>query len=257
LSGLLAVSLRGLAFLGKVLLLLALVGGTGFGLYRAYVWVLSTDYLGVKRIEVLSARRAPVGEIQRLVHSVRGRNILSIDLDEVEQAVAGHPWVIDARAERKLPDTVRIEVTEHRERALLLMGHLYLVNDRGQVFKRADPEDQEGMPVITGISRLTYLNDQATAERQIRKALDAIDRYRSRMRPALSEINVSPRGAITLYHRRGGLAVRVGKELTEARLRKMDAVWAALGPDVSRARVLFLDNEARTDRVTVRMGSYQ
>jgi len=50
--------------------------------------------------------------------------------------------------------------------------------------------------------------------------------------------------------------VRVGTELTEERMEKMDAVWAALGPDVRRARVLYLDNVARKDRVTVRMGGY-
>jgi hypothetical protein len=49
----------------------------------------------------------------------------------------------------------------------------------------------------------------------------------------------------------------MGNEITDERLKKLDAVWTALGPDSSGARVVYLDNEARTNRVTVRMNSYQ
>ncbi len=68
-------------------------------------------------------------------------------------------------------------------------------------------------------------------------------------------MNLGPRDEITLYLRRGGQAVRLGGDVSAERLRRFDAVWTALGPEVRRARAIFLDHEIRTDRVIVRMGT--
>jgi len=238
----------------------ALVGvaliGAAFGGYHTYSRIATSSYFDVRRIEVRSTRRAPTDEVRRLVESARGKNLLTLDLDALRRAALGHPWVSEVRFERRLPNTLRVIVTEHRARALLLMGHLYLVNEDGRVFKRADQDEREGMPVITGISRMSYLEHPERAQGQIARALEALDQYYARVRPPLSEVHLGAGGEMTLYLRRGGVAVRVGTELTEERMEKMDAVWAALGPDVRRARVLYLDNVARKDRVTVRMGGY-
>jgi len=187
---------------------------------------------------------------------VKGKNILTLELEALRRTVLAHPWVRDARIERELPGTIVVQVREHKARALLMMGHLYLVNRKGQVFKRAELDEAVGMPVITGITRMDYLNHPERAREQISKALDSLDRYYDKVRPPLSEIHIGKRGEVTLHLQRGGLAVRMGEELTDERLAKLDAVWTALGPEVRRARAIFLDNVARKDRVTVRMGQY-
>lgn len=240
----------------KVTAALGLLAGAGFGGYHAYQRVMASTYFDINRVDVQGTRQAAAQDLQRLVQTVRGENIFTVDLDSVSRSIQGHPWVKAVRVRRELPGTLRVTVTEHKARSLLLMGHLYLVSSDGVVFKQADPDEQEGLPVITGISRLTYLNEPARTQARVRKALHALDRYYGKVRPALSEVHVNKEGRITLYVRRGGVAVRMGDEVSPDRLSKLDAVWAALGPDARRARVLFLDNETRTDRVTVRMGSY-
>ena len=240
----------------KVTAVLIVLAGLGVGGYISYQRVMSSTYFNVDRIELRSVRRAPAHQVRALAESARGKNILTLDLAALRRAVESHPWVKEAAVERELPRTVKVSVVEHKARALLLMGHLYLVNPEGLVFKRADPEEQEGMPVITGLSRMTYLNHPGQARKRIQKALVALDRYYSQVRPPLSEVHVSQRGQITLHLRQGGVAIRLGSELSQQRLAKLDAVCAALGPEARRARVVFLDNEARKDRVTVRMGSY-
>ena len=241
----------------KVVLVVALLAGAGVGGYVAYQRVRATTYFNIDTIEVDGARQAPVRDLTRMVATIKGQNIFSADLDTVRRSVGGHPWVKEARVSRVLPRTVRVSVVEHRAAALLLMGHLYLVSADGTVFKQADPDEQDGLPVITGLSRMTYLNQPVTARAKIDQALAALDRYYGQVRPPLSEISIGESGAITLFMRRGGVAVRMGAEVTSDRLDQLDAVWAALGPDVRRARVLFLNNEARADRVTVRMGRYE
>jgi cell division protein FtsQ len=239
------------ALVGAVLL------GAGMGGYLSYQRLMTSDTFRIQAIRVEGARNAPAEELQRLAQDLLGRHIFNADVAAARAAVMEHPWVRSASLHRRLPDTVVVEVQEHEPRALLLIGHLYLVNPEGQVFKRAAVGETAGLPVITGLARLDYLNNPQAAGERIRRALAALERYgQGRGRPPLSEINVSPRGTVTLFLQRGGVALHFGNGVSEDRLQKLDAVWAALGPETGRARAVFLDNEAHRSRVTVRMGSY-
>jgi cell division septal protein FtsQ len=175
----------------------------------------------------------------------------------LRRTVKGHPWVKEVTVLRELPHTIHLQIIEHRARGLLLMDHLYLVNSEGLVFKRADLDEQEGLVVITGIDRPSFLEQPRVAQKKLRRALQLVDRYYSQNRPQLSEIHMESGETFTLYLKRGGVAVRVGRELTDERLLKFDTVWAGLGPEAERARILFLDHETHPDRVMVRMGRYQ
>jgi cell division septal protein FtsQ len=239
----------------KVVVVLGVVGGVGVGGYYGYRRLMASTYFSVAQIEVRGAKRAPEGEVVRLVQSVKGRNIFAVDLPTVARLAKGHPWIKSARVSRELPNRLTIDVEEHHAQALLLLGHLYLVSDSGHVFKRADPEESQGLAVITGLDRAGYLGEPSSAAWHIQRAMSVLERYYRQPRPALSEVNLGPRGEVTLYLRRGGVAVRLGSDASDERLGRFDAVWAALGPEVSRARVMFLDNEIRADRVTVRMAS--
>jgi cell division protein FtsQ len=240
----------------KCAVLAALLLGVGVGGYYGYRRVAASTYFTVKAIEVRGSRRAPREEIARSVESVRGRSIFTADLEAVARAARAHPWVREARVRRELPSRIVIEVSEHRAQALLLLGHLYLVADDGEVFKRAALDEVEGLPVITGVDRLAYLSDEAPARARILRALEVLRRYYDGApRPALSEVQVGARDEVTLYLRNGGAAIRLGADPSAARLVQFDRVWAALGPDARRARVMFLDNEVRADRVTVRLGA--
>jgi cell division protein FtsQ len=239
----------------KGLALLAALGAAGLGGYHGHRRATSSTYFNVKSIVVLGTRQAPRSEIVRSVESTRGKNILSVDLKAIARAAQGHPWVKRATVRRELPDRITIEVIEHRAEAVLLLGHLYLVGADGEVFKRAALDEALGLPVITGIDRLAYLNEPAVARARMLRALETLRRYyEGAPRPPLSEVNVGERDQVTLHLRQGGIAVRLGAGGV-ARLKRFDRVWAALGPDTQRVRVVYLDNEIRADRVTVRLGA--
>ncbi len=90
----------------------------------------------------------------------------------------------------------------------------------------------------------------------MKRALEALKRYYDGApRPPLSEVAVGERDQLTLFLRQGGVALRLGASASDARLKRFDRVWAALGPDTQRVRVVYLDNEIRADRVTVRFGT--
>ncbi len=249
-------SLASVIFAAQVAGVGAVLCAAGAGGYLAYERLMGSSIFMVQKIRVEGTRRADATNIRRLAAKVAGRHIFSADLRAARAAALTHPWVKDARVYREYPDTVAVEVIEHQAKALLLIGHLYLVDTEGQIFKKATSTEADRLPVITGISRMDFINKPALSRPLLTAALAALDRYRSMHRPPLSEVNVGPRGAISLYLRRNGVALRFGAEVTVNRLKKLDAVWAALGPETKRVRVVFLDNEMRKDRVTVRMGTY-
>ncbi len=242
--------------LAKVLLLIGMVVGVSAAGYFGYQQLITSDHFAVKIIRVEGNKRAAAPQVQRLIKDVVGRQIFTLELANVQQAAATHPWVRQVEARRELPDTLVLEVQEHEPLALMLLGHLYLVSVEGRVFKRASAEETDGLPVITGINRVDYMNNSGAQAPRLQQALDALAMYREQERPPLSEVNVSELNEVTLYMRRGGVALRFGKLINKDRLEKLDSVLAALGPKARRVRVVYLDNQARQDRVTVRMNRF-
>lgn len=243
-----------LLFVVKAVVVLVLLCGAGAGGYVAYRHVAATEVFDVKTVHVFGTERARPDEVRRLVGFVTGETVFSVDLGEVEAQARRHPWVKAVRAYRELPDAVGIEVTEHTPRALLLLGHLYLVSDEGEVFKRAEADEGRGLPVISGVGRMRFLNRPDAVRPVIGRALAALERYGSRPRPPVSEVNIGEAGEVTLYWRKNAAAIRFGAELTDKKLVKLDTIYAALGPKADSVRVVYLDNETRHDRVTVRLG---
>ncbi len=249
--------LKGVTVLAfKVLLLCGITIGVASAGYLGYQQFMTSDHFTVKLVRIDGTRRADPVQVQKLSVAAMGRHIYAVKLDDVRAAVEQHPWVHSARIRRELPATLVAEITEQKPVAMALLGHLYLVNREGKLFKRASADETAGLPVITGIKRLDFMNDPDRSEPRLERALDALALYTSEERPPLSEVSVGRKGAVTLYLRRGGAALRFGRVVNENRLSKLDSVLAALGPRAKRVRVVYLDNEARMDRVTVRMNGF-
>jgi cell division protein FtsQ len=75
-----------------------------------------------------------------------------VDLAAVAHGVERHPWVREAHARRQWPDTVVVDIVEHRAVALLHDGgRLLVVSDEGRPFLPADAEHMD-LPHLTGFS---------------------------------------------------------------------------------------------------------
>ena len=241
-----SVALRTLAFV-------AVLAACGFGAHYAYRAVLRSTYFDVATIRFSGTRNALPSELMPLAEGAKGHSIFRTDGAALAANVARHPWVREAKVQRVLPRTLLIDVREQSAAAVLVLERLYLLNDAGEPFKAATPQEAEGLVLVTGLSREQLRQRGPQAQALLGNALKALASYHSGPRPRLSELHLGRDGELTFFLRKSGTALRFGKTLSPDRLAQLDAVWSALGPAKARAQALFLDHEVRTNRVVVRM----
>lgn len=231
----------------------AAVTVVGGGAYFGYRFVTTSERFAVTSIDVRGAAQLSADEVRAVLPVKVGDNIFTTDLDTVTRALRAHPWVAGASVHRVLPDTLVVEVREHRAAALVELGDLYLVDEQGHPFKRADVRDGDGLPVVTGLDRAGYLRDREATAETITSALDVLATWRADpARPAIGELHVDAHRAITLRTYDLGAAIQLGPlgAGVDERMHAFDAAWRELTADErARVRTLHLDSDrgARPD----------
>jgi len=191
-----------------------------------------------------------------------GRSLFIVDLTEAERRIAREPWVASVRVRRELPHTLSIEVTEREARAAVSLGASYLVDERGELFKRARADEVEGLPLITGLARERYLSDSARSRSVLLRAIELDRRWRQEgQRAAPTELrhdggnDSAATFTVQFPHAGRSVGVRIGSadDSTQARLRRLDAVLAALDADGQQPSLIHLDQRVQLDRIAVQL----
>ena len=246
-----------LVVLGKVLVVAAFVAGALWTGRKIVQHVIASPRFAVHDVEVGPSTRVLADEIRELCGVRLGDRLLAVDPDAVAARLATHPWILSARVRRELPSTLAIEVTERKAVASALLGALYLLDEGGRPFKRATFAEADGLPVITGVTRDQYAAVRATSEAVFRQASGLYESYADGHpeRPKLSEVHVDTRAGFTLVLYDGGGELRLGRGDFEAKLARLDRIFAALGSRGPAAlETVYLDGPL-SDRVTLRMAA--
>ena len=280
LADLLRALARKLVFVGKVLAVIAFLGGAALAGRQAIRHVIASPRFAVRDIRVGPTVHVAADDLRALAGVRVGDRLLAIDPDQVAARLTAHPWVVSARVRRELPSTLAIEVTERRAVASALLGALYLLDGAGHPFKRATSEEADGLTVLTGITRDKYAAMRPTSEAAFREALGLLAAYdgdgrgdaglggtglsgpasapplegpSQPPRPKLSEIHLDARTGFTAVLLDGGGEIRLGRGEWERKLTALDRILGALGPRGPAAlATVFLDS-APSERVTVRL----
>lgn len=237
------------------LLAAGLLAAAGYGVFY---FVLHSPHFALRTVYISPTRHVTTESLRKRAALPAEVNLFRVDLAAVKQRLAGEPWLRSITLHRELPATLRIELAEHEPVALISLDSLYLVDEQGEVFKRAAPGEYAHLPVITGFGRAAYLIEPELTRGQIRAALLALSRYqRGARRPPIGEAHVDHFIGVTLYTD-GGTALRLGygsEAELDTRLARFDTVWKALASAGQKPTVLFLDNRAHPDQVTVRLAA--
>jgi cell division protein FtsQ len=236
----------------------AIAGAAAVALAGAFVWrqALSGDLFRIREIRFEGLARATPEELLEISPVQRGDHLLLCDTDVVAAALRRHPWVSSVEVRRDLPRDLRVNVVERRPAAIVDLGGLYLVDAKGEVFKRALPGDGLDLPVITGIAREAWVERREEVEPLLSAALTLLARWAERglaRREPVSEIHIDPDYGTTLFAGEDGLEVRLGQGDLPEKLERLDRVLSALAAEGRRAEVLHLDNRRRPDWVAVRL----
>ena len=243
----------------RALLVAGVAGALGGGVWLGRWYVTHARHFALMAVRVSPTVHVSAESLVARAGVPLGVNLFSIDRDRVARAVSGEPWLARAHVRRELPATLVLDVVERQAACTVALGALYLAEADGNVFKRATPDEAAGLAVVTGIARDDYVSQPDHAREQLVQALRAIAGWRARGdRPALGEVHVDRIAGVTLYTE-AGVGVRVGvvDDTLPARLARYDAVASALQEGGEAARLVYVDNRARPDRVTVKLASAQ
>ncbi len=236
----------------------AVAGAAALALGGALAWsqALAGELFRIREIRFEGLARATPEELLEISPVQRGDHLLLCDTDLVAAALRRHPWVSSVEVRRDLPSVLEAHVVERRPAAIVDLGGLYLVDAKGEVFKRALPGDGLDLPVITGIAREAWVERREDVEPLLSAALILLARWAERglaAREPVSELHVDPDYGTTLYAGDDGLEVRLGQGDLPEKLERMERVLSALAAEGRRAEVLHLDNRRRPDWVAVRL----
>ncbi len=185
-----------------------------------------------------------------------GRNVFDVSPQLAEERLAHHPWIAEAHVRRRLPGSYEIEVRERRAVALLLLGEPFLVAEDGAVFKRAADGDPIDLPVITGVERERFTRDRGFRTSILLEAVALLHDYRGAglaRREPIAELHVERDDGLSLFVGDDAMYVRLGHGPFRPKLRRLRTVLDELSARDARAQYVYLDNERRPDRVTVRV----
>jgi cell division protein FtsQ len=249
-----AAALRVLRIAMGGLMMVAIAGSVAWALRR---YVTTSPRFAVSEIVTTGARRRSPERIALIASISKGQNVFSTDVEKARARLLADPWIQDATVSRQLPGTVFVRIVEREPAGLLATTDgTYLVTRDGGIVKRVEADDPTDLPIVTGVDLQVFVEDREGSAREVRRALDlAADYERSPLvrRSPLQEVHLEPNGDLTLLVGKSGLALRMGAPPYRRKLEEAMRVVAELDRRSAKADTVMLDNEARPDRVVVRM----
>jgi cell division protein FtsQ len=111
-----------------------------------------SDLFRAHQIQVAGAERLSPQTVIAQAGLRSGINVLSVNLTAARKRLLAHPWIAEAEIQREIPSTLRLRIREHLPLAVVDVGPKFLLNRQGEIFKKWEPADSAGLPVVTGLA---------------------------------------------------------------------------------------------------------
>jgi POTRA domain, FtsQ-type len=227
---------RILGIASRVVLALAVVAA-GLWLWQH---TQSDARFAVKHIEIAGATHTPRAALQSVTSRYVGTNLFRIELARVQSDLRDLSWVQRIAIEKKLPDTLRINVTERTPVALVRDGErLVYVDEQGVRFAELSPSvGDDDLPIIdiNPVERQASSPVDAPTGEDARRSTERVVAFLRDLRahdPALytriSEVRpIAPRG-FALFDRELGAVVYANPDDVSSKWRSLYAIARAEG----------------------------
>jgi len=218
--------------------------------------IMTSPRFAVTEVQVEGADHRSNETIAAESGIVVGTNVFALDLDGARAGILSDPWVAEVSLARRLPGTILVQVVERKAAAMLAMGDTFLATADGEPFKRLEAGDPVELPLVTGLKTDSFSTDRDGAMRTVRRAIDLAaeyDRGPLARKAPLEEVHVEPDGAFTIVVGRSATELVLGGPPFRRKLEQAARVVAELEKRGAKADTIMLDNDARPERVVVRM----
>ncbi len=131
-----------------------------------YDVITQCDYFKAKTLKIEGQQRLSQNQIIMAARVKKGMNVLDVNLAMVRKRLLAQPWIADAEIRRVIPDGLHIKVKEHIPLAIIDLGHKFLLNENGQIFKEWTDRDPANLPLVSGLAQADICIHDNTAERR-------------------------------------------------------------------------------------------
>lgn len=197
----------------------------------------------VRHIEIIGAVHTPRAALHEVVSRYVGLNLFRLDIARVHSDLAALSWINGVEIEKKLPDTMRIRVSERSAVALVeRSGTIRYVDAEGIEFAELSPEVGDAdLPLITAASGPDLVRCVALV-RELRARDPQVYARISEVRP------LPPRG-FALFDRQIGAFVYANQDDVFTKWRDLAAI--ARSERFGRGDLLYVDLRF-ADRVVIK-----
>jgi cell division protein FtsQ len=242
---------------GRVIVLAAVAAGAVAAGRLVEQHVRRAEAFATTTIEIEGAHKLSRDKVLTAAGLALGRNVFDVSPEQAQERLRAHPFVADATVTRRLPSTYRIVLREQEVAAVLAIGEqLLLVGQDASVLKPLEPGDPVDVPVITGADEALWSTQVMYRSSILQSAVALLSDYREAGlwgAEPIAEIHVEPDQGLSLFVGSDATSVRLGKLPYAKKLRRLRGIFERLGKEDARPLYVYLDNERRPDRVTVRL----
>jgi cell division protein FtsQ len=190
----------------------------------------------IRAIQVDGAVHTPRAALDSVTRRYAGLNLFQLDIARVQRDLGAISWVRRVDVEKKLPDTLRIKITERAPVALVRRGELLAyVDEQGAAFAELSPRvGNDDLPVIVDAE-----GAELTRTVALLGALRVSDRE---LYSRVSEVWPIPPRGFAFYDRQLGAVVYANADDIAAKWRNLYGVLAAESyPKIEYADLRFAD----------------
>ncbi|WP_375291569.1 cell division protein FtsQ/DivIB [Qipengyuania sp.] len=138
---------------------LASVTGATDALAASYARSAADAGFAVNRVQVTGTERMNELSVYERALAQRDQPMPTVDLEALRTELLALPWVQDARVSRQLPDTLRIDIVERQEHAVLAKPDgLVLIDANGHELEPISRQRADGKLIISGAGASTRVN---------------------------------------------------------------------------------------------------
>lgn len=166
-------------------------------------YILESDIINLKNIELEGNLQVEENEIINISNLVINRNIFKYNLREIEENIRSHPYIKETKASIKLPNTIKVQVKEREEYAIIpYMGSYIYIDKENIVLKVSDSYMANDNILITGVDFKSFKTGekvQAINKDNLKLVMDLLKvADMTTIYDMISEINISEENNIRI-----------------------------------------------------------